>query len=84
MKLDKIVVKPEDIVPDISFYGESYYDEEQLKNIEDVKSIALEAIYKLGVVANSSKNLNEISIKDIHDASAKAIKDIKEFLGDFE
>lgn len=30
MKLDKVEVKPEDILPDINFYRETYHDQEQL------------------------------------------------------
>lgn len=84
MDLSKIEVKPEDIVPDIKFYGETNLDIEQLNNVEDVRNIAMEAIYRLGAAATMSKDWNEASVKDIHNASVKSIKDIKEYLGDYE
>jgi len=84
VKLDKVEVKPEDILPDISFYGETYHDKEQLPKIEDIKSLALEAIYRLGIAMNDTKDRYELSAKDIYNTSEQAIKDIKEYLGDFD
>lgn len=84
MKLDKVEVKPEDILPDISFYGETYHDEEQLPKIADIRSFALEAIYRLGIAMNDTKDRYELSAKDIYNTSEQAIKDIKEYLGDFD
>lgn len=81
MKLDKVEVKPEDILPDISFYGETDHDEEQLPKIADIRSLALEAIYRLGIAMNDTKDKYEL--KDIYNTSEQAIKDIKEYLGDF-
>lgn len=83
MKLDKVEVKPEDILPDISFYGETYHDEEQLPKIADIRSVALEAIYRLGIAMNDTKDRYELSAKDIYNSSDQAIKDIEEYLGDF-
>ena len=83
MKLDKVEVKPEDILPDISFYGETYHDEEQLPKIADIRSFALEAIYRLGIAMNDTKDRYELSAKDIYNSSEQAIKDIEEYLGDF-
>lgn len=83
MKLDKVEVKPEDILPDISFYGETYHDEEQLPKIADIRSVALEAIYRLGIAMNDTKDRYELSAKDIYNSSEQAIKDIEEYLGDF-
>jgi len=84
VKLDKVEVKPEDILPDISFYGETYHDKEQLPKIEDIKSLALEAIYRLGIAMNDTKDRYELSAKDIYNTSEQAIKDIKEYLVDFD
>lgn len=84
MKLDKVEVKPEDILPDISFYRETYHDEEQLPKIADIRSFALEAIYRLGIAMNDTKDRYELSAKDIYNTSEQAIKDIKEYLGDFD
>ena len=84
MKLTKIDVKPEDILPDISFYGETYHDEEQLPKIADIRSLALEAIYRLGIAMNDTQDRYELSAKDIYNTSEQAIKDIKEYLGDFD
>lgn len=83
IKLDKVEVKPEDILPDISFYGETYHDEEQLPKIADIRSVALEAIYRLGIAMNDTKDRYELSAKDIYNSSEQAIKDIEEYLGDF-
>jgi hypothetical protein len=83
MKLDKVEVKPEDILPDISFYGETYHDKEQLPKIEDIRSLALEAIYRLGIAMNDTKDRYELSANDIYNSSEQAIKDIEEYLGDF-
>ena len=84
MKLDKVEVQPKDILPDISFYGETYHDEGQLPKIEDIRSLALEAIYRLGIAMNDTKDRYELSAKDIYNTSEQAIKDIKEYLGDFD
>lgn len=84
MKLDKVEVQPKDILPDISFYGETYHDKEQLPKIEDIKSLAIEAIYRLGIAMNDTKDRYELSAKDIYNTSEQAIKDIKEYLGDFD
>jgi len=84
VKLDKVEVKPEDILPDISFYGETYHDQEQLPKIEDIRSLALEAIYRLGIAMNDTQDRYELSAKDIYNTSEQAIKDIKEYLGDFD
>lgn len=84
MKLTKIDVEPEDIVPDIRFYGETNFDTEQLKNVEDVKAIAFEAIARLLDVSLDTKGRQELSIKNIHDVSTTSINDIIEYLGDFD
>lgn len=84
MKLNKVEVEPEDILPDISFYGETYHDQEQLPKIADIRSLALEAIYRLGIAMNDTKDRYELSAKDIYNTSEQAIKDIKEYIGDFE
>ena len=84
MKLDKVEVQPKDILPDISFYGETYHDEGQLPKIEDIRSLALEAIYRLGIAMNDTKDRYELSAKEIYNTSEQAIKDIKEYLGDFD
>lgn len=84
MKLDKINIEPKDVVPDIIFFGETSFDTEQLKNVEDVKNIALEAILKLGAVRSETKDRAEYSISSIHKAADKAIADIEECLRDFE
>lgn len=83
MDLGKVKVEPKDIVPDIKFYGETNFDTEQLKNVEDVKAIAFEAIARLWDVATDTKGRNELSIKDIHEAADTAINDIKEYLSDY-
>jgi len=83
MKLDKVEVQPKDILHDISFYGETYHDEGQLPKIEDIRSLALEAIYRLGIAMNDTQDRYELSAKDIYNTSEQAIKDIKEYLGDF-
>lgn len=83
MKLDKVEVQPKDILPDISFYGETYHDEEQLPKIADIRSMALEAIYRLGIAMNDTKDRYELSAKDIYNSSEQAIKDVEEYLGDF-
>jgi len=83
VKLDKVEVQPKDILPDISFYGETYHDEEQLPKIADIRSLALEAIYRLGIAMNDTQDIYELSAKDIYNTSEQAIKDIKEYLGDF-
>lgn len=54
MDLGKVKVEPKDIVPDIKFYGETNFDTEQLKNVEDVKEIAFEAIARLWDVATDT------------------------------
>jgi len=84
MKLDKVEIQPKDILPDISFYGETYHDQEQLPKIADIKALALEAIYRLGIAMNDTQDRYELSAKDIYNTSEKAIKDIKEYLGDFD
>jgi len=84
MKLNKVEAQPKDILPDISFYGETYHDKEQLPKIEDIKSLALEAIYRLGIAMNDTKDRYELSAKDIYNTSEQAIKDIKEYLVDFD
>lgn len=83
MDLGKVKVEPKDIVPDIKFYGETNFDKEQLKNVEDVKAIAFEAISRLWDVSIDTKGHHELSIKDIHNASDQAIKDIIEYLSDY-
>lgn len=83
MKLNKVEVKPEDILPDISFRGETYHDKEQLPKIADIRSVALEAIYRLGVALNGTKDRYELSAKDIFNSSDQAIRDIEEYLADF-
>ena len=84
MKLDKVEVRPEDILPDISFYGETYHDQEQLPKIADIKALALEAIYRLGIAMNDTQDRYELSAKDIYNTSEQAIKDIREYLDDFD
>jgi len=84
VKLDKVEVQPKDILPNISFYRETYHDEEQLPKIADIRSLALEAIYRLGIAMNDTQDRYELSAKDIYNTSEKAIKDIKEYLGDFD
>lgn len=83
MDLGKVKVDPNDIVPDIKFYGETNFDAEQLKNVEDVKKIAFEAIARLWDTSVDTKGRYELSIKDIHEAADTAINDIKEYLGDY-
>lgn len=83
MNLGKVKVEPTDIVPDIKFYGETNFDTEQLKNVEDVNAIAFEAIARLWDVVDDTKDRNELSIKYIHEASDTAINDIKEYLSDY-
>jgi len=83
VKLDKVEVKLEDILPDISFYGETYHDQEQLPKIADIRALALEAIYRLGIAMSDTRDRYELSAKDIYNTSEQAIKDIKEYLGDF-
>ncbi|MCX7579403.1 hypothetical protein D0502_08430 [Leuconostoc falkenbergense] len=83
MDLGKVKVKPKDIVPDIKFYGETNFDTEQLKNVEDVKAIAFEAIARLWDVAIDTKGRHELSIKDMYEAADTAINDIKEYLSDY-
>lgn len=84
MKLDKVEVQPKDILPDISFYGETYHDQEQLPKIADIRALALEAIYRLGIAMSDTRDRYELSAKDIYNTSEQAIKDIKEYLGDFD
>jgi len=84
VKLDKVEVQPKDILPNISFYGETYHDEEQLPKIADIRSLALEAIYRLGIAMNDTQDRYELSAKDIYNTSEQAIKDIKEYLRDFD
>lgn len=83
MKLNKVEVKPEDILPDIGFRGETYHDKEQLPKIADIRSVALEAIYRLCVALNDTKDRYELSAKDIFNSSDQAIRDIEEYLADF-
>ena len=83
MYLSKVKVEASDIIPDIKFYGETNFDTEQLKNVEDVKEIAFEAISRLWDIATDTRDRNELSIKDIHNASNQAINDIIEYLGDY-
>ncbi|WP_349550337.1 hypothetical protein [Leuconostoc pseudomesenteroides] len=83
MDLGKVKVEPKDIVPAIKFYGETNFDTAQLKNVEDVKKIAFEAIARLWDVSVDTKGHYELSIKDIHEAADTAINDIKEYLDDY-
>jgi len=84
MKLDKVEVRPKDILPDISFYGETDHDEEQLPKIADIRALTLEAIYRLGIAMNDTQDRHELSAKDIYNTSEQAIKDIREYLDDFD
>lgn len=84
MKLDKVEVRPKDILPDISFYGETDHDEEQLPKIADIRALTLEAIYRLGIAMNDTQDRYELSAKDIYNTSEQAIKDIREYLDDFD
>lgn len=84
MKLDKIEVKPENVVPDIRYFGETNFDEKQLKSVEDVKNIALQAISTLGIARYDTSLRPEQSVKEIYKACDRAIKDIKEYMEDFE
>lgn len=82
IELSKVKVDPQDLVPTLNFMGESYYDEEMLQKVEQVKELAFECISSLYGLRSAAKDKNEYSIVKLYKAADDTLKDIVEYIGE--
>ena len=77
MKLE-LQVKPKDLIPKVSFHGETYADKAELERLDNLQEMIDEAWLMLLGLFLDTKDRNEDSAKQLHAKAEKMLDQFKE------
>ena len=80
INLSKVEVEAEDLIPKLSYFGESNYDSDMLTNVDQVREIAFAAVAALIDLKLSTRGRNEYSIKALNSAAKTSLDALSEYI----